>query len=98
MKEPLSVPVTSFSQGFEERIHYSARTFRYLLDSLARPGKVNQLEYPSFFGQPPCYSTEATPDGIALNLYALGALATLLDGETSFAMVADGRELAQTEQ
>ena len=38
---------------------YSAITFRCLLDSLARPGKVNQLEYPHVFGEPPQLHVQA---------------------------------------
>ena len=72
---------------------YSAITFRCLLDSLARPGKINQLGYPSFLGEPPRYRASSDTAAVLLNLYALGALLTLLDREVSFAMAANGRWL-----
>ena len=81
------------SHGQEEQILYSAITFRCLLDSLARPGKVNRLEHPSFLGEPPRYRASSDTTAIPLNLYALGALLTLLDREVSFVMAADGRWL-----
>jgi alpha-D-ribose 1-methylphosphonate 5-triphosphate synthase subunit PhnH len=90
-----SVPITSF-QGREEQILYSATTFRHLLDSLARPGKLNQLEYPTFLGEPPCYYSDTPATEVPLNFYALGALSTLLDGETHFILAANGRWLDQT--
>lgn len=79
---------TNSLRGQEE---HSAITFRRLLDSLARPGKLNQLEYPTFLGDPPCYLSNAT--AIPLNFYALGALWTLLDREVSFVLAANGRWL-----
>ena len=79
---------------------YSAVTFRHLLDSLARPGKVNQLEYPHFAGEPPCYHVQARGQAqflqISVNLYALGAMLTLLDREVTFALAADGQWLSHT--
>ena len=62
---------------------YSAATFRRLLDSSARPGTLGQLAYPDFFDPPPMHNDRPC------NLYALGALLTLIDGETTFA-VGDG--------
>ncbi|MBA2287245.1 MAG: phosphonate C-P lyase system protein PhnH [Ktedonobacteraceae bacterium] len=81
--------LTSFRQAHEERIHYSAVTFRRLLNSLACPGTLNQLTYPTFLGEPPVYYADS--GSVPLNLYALGAFSTLLDGETSFMLVANGR-------
>lgn len=86
---------TNSLRGQEAQIFYSAVTFRFLLDSLARPGKLNQLEYPTFLGDPPRYHSSAISTDISLNLYALGALWTLLDREVSFVLVADGRWLDQ---
>ena len=77
---------------------YSAVTFRHLLDSLTRPGKVNQLEYPHFAGEPPCYHVQARGQAqslqISVNLYALGAMLTLLDREVTFAVAANGHWLS----
>ncbi|TMC24386.1 MAG: hypothetical protein E6J34_00570, partial [Chloroflexi bacterium] len=56
----------------QEETLYSAMTFRRLLNSLACPGKINQLAYPHFMGEPPCYSVRGVPP-VAANLYALGA-------------------------
>ncbi|GAC1403851.1 MAG: phosphonate C-P lyase system protein PhnH [Ktedonobacteraceae bacterium] len=77
----------------EERIRYSAVTFRHLLDSLARPGKINTLEYPHVLGEPPFY--HSTIALVPLNLYALGALMTLLDQEVTFVLAANGTWLEQ---
>src|SRR5947199_10819013 len=71
----------------QEETLYSAMTFRRLLNSLACPGKINQLAYPHFMGEPPCYSVRGVPP-VAANLYALGALVTLLDREVTFVAVA----------
>jgi alpha-D-ribose 1-methylphosphonate 5-triphosphate synthase subunit PhnH len=77
----------------EERIRYSAVTFRHLLDSLARPGKINTLEYPRFLSEPPFYTS---PRGsLPFNVYALAAMMTLLDKEVTFAIAANGTWLAQ---
>lgn len=78
----------------QEQTRYSALTFRRLLDSLARPGKINQLVYPHFVGEPPCYHVQASATAISVNLYALGALLTLLDKEVTFAVSADGQWLS----
>ena len=72
----------------QEQTLYSALTFRHLLDSLARPGKINQLEYPDFLGDAPLQ--------MSVNLYALGAMLTLLDREVTFAVAADGQWLSDT--
>lgn len=85
-------------RGRDAQIIYGAVVFRRLLDSLARPGTINLLEYPTFHGEPPTYFKQATGEAIPLNLYALGAFATLLDGETSFALAAEGRWLDRTSQ
>lgn len=76
----------------QEQTLYSALTFRHLLDSLARPGKINQLEYPDFLGDAPSYSVQSP----VVNLYALGAMLTLLDREATFAVAADGQWLSDT--
>ena len=75
----------------QEQTLYSAITFRRLLDSLARPGKINQLEYPHFVGAPPCYHLQARETAMSINLYALGAKLTLLDREVTFVVAADGQ-------
>ena len=77
----------------EERIRYSAVTFRCLLDSLARPGKITTLEYPRFFGEPPFYTSAR--GSVPFNVYALAAMMTLLDKEVTFAIAANGTWLAQ---
>jgi len=74
----------------EEHIRYSTVTFRHLLDSLARPGKITTLEPPPFLQEMPVYFSlhEAAP--IPVNGYGLGALLTLLDKEVTFVMAANG--------
>jgi alpha-D-ribose 1-methylphosphonate 5-triphosphate synthase subunit PhnH len=89
-----SLPISPL-QRREEYIHYSAVTFRCLLDSLARPGKLNQLTYPTSLEMPPDFYLSSTSEPVSLNFYALAALATLLDGETSFVMAAGGQWLDQ---
>lgn len=84
---------TSLFHGREEQVTYRAVTFRKLLDSLARPGKMNQLTAPTSLGNPPSYQVEGTAELLPVNLYALGAIATLLDAETSFALSAHGKWL-----
>lgn len=71
-------------------VFYSTRVFRVLLDSLARPGKVNQLEYPHFLKEIP-----ADAVGTRINFFALGALLSLLDRETSFILAAQNAWLPQ---
>lgn len=80
---------TGWLQSQDEQIYYSAGTFRRLLDSLARPGILNQLALPAFLGQPPVYT--AGPTKVSLNLYALGALLTLVDGEQTAGIMLDGQ-------
>lgn len=85
-------------QGQKAQIVYHTVTFRGLLDSLARPGKLNQLAYPTFLGTAPCsdsHASVASATAIQLNLYALGALSTLLDHETGFVLAAHGQWLPQ---
>ena len=77
----------------EERIRYSAVTFRHLLDSLARPGKINTLEYPRFLSEPPFYTSAR--GSVPFNVYALAAMMTLLDKEVTFAIAANGTWLTQ---
>lgn len=79
------------TRSVDQQRLYSTVTFRLLLDALARPGKVNQLELPPW-GDAPSYGD--TP----INLYALGALLTLLDRETTFAMAASGQWLDRTDE
>lgn len=80
----------------EEQVLYSADTFRHLLDSLARPGKIGRLLYPHFLGEPPSYHTNTTAADVPLNLYALGAVLTLLDREVTFAIAANGQWLERS--
>lgn len=76
---------TTLLRNEQAQILYSAVTFRRLLNSLAQPGKLNQLELPTFLGEP------LTP----VNLYALGAIQTLLDRETSGGLINGGEWLTQ---
>lgn len=75
---------------------YSAIIFRRLLDSMARPGKINQLEYPHFQLEPPRSHVQTRATDMSVNLYALGAMLTLLDREVTFAVAADGHWLSHT--
>ncbi len=79
------------SSGHNQQVIYSATTFRQLLDSLARPGKINDLEYPSSPGAPPSFYSQAQATDLPVNFYALGALLTILDGEVSFIVAANGQ-------
>ncbi len=81
----------------QEQTLYSTVTFRRLLDSLARPGKINQLEYPHFVGESPCCHVGDRATTVSANLYALGALLTLLDREVSFAIAVDGQWLSHAD-
>jgi alpha-D-ribose 1-methylphosphonate 5-triphosphate synthase subunit PhnH len=81
----------------DAQILYSTLTFRALLDAMARPGKINQLEIPHFLGEAPSYFSSETSKHTQLNMYALGALLTLLDRETTFMMAANGQWLTRTE-
>jgi alpha-D-ribose 1-methylphosphonate 5-triphosphate synthase subunit PhnH len=65
----------------QELVRYTQRTFRGLLDSMARPGKVNRLAaYPLGEAGAP-----------AVDPYLLGVACTLLDSEVGFC-AADDRE------
>ncbi len=86
---------TAWLQAQQAQIRYSAATFRQLLDSLARPGKINQLEYPDFLGEPPLYYSGTAGQEITVNRYALSALLTLLDREVSVGVAANGQWLMQ---
>jgi alpha-D-ribose 1-methylphosphonate 5-triphosphate synthase subunit PhnH len=79
------------------QVLYSTLTFRALLDALARPGKINQLENPHFLGKAPSYFSQTTASDTLINMYALGALLALLDRETTFIMAADGQWLPRTD-
>jgi alpha-D-ribose 1-methylphosphonate 5-triphosphate synthase subunit PhnH len=79
------------------QVLYSTLTFRSLLDALARPGKINQLENPHFLGEAPSYFSQTTASDTLINMYALGALLTLLDRETPFSMAADGQWFPRTD-
>jgi alpha-D-ribose 1-methylphosphonate 5-triphosphate synthase subunit PhnH len=79
------------SSGRNQQVLYSATTFRLLLDSLARPGKINALEYSRFPGAPPSFYSQARAANLPINFYALGALLTLLDGEVSFIVAANAQ-------
>ena len=76
-------------QTAQTQIIYSATTFRQLLDSLARPGKINRLEYPDFLGELPAGPAQS------VNLYALGAMQTLLDREQRAGLMVEGQWLAE---
>lgn len=80
----------------EALVLYDSLTFRLLLDALARPGKINQLEYPALHGEAPTYFSQASESDVAINMYALGALLVLLDRETSFFIASDGNLLPLT--
>ena len=75
---------------------YSAVTFRHLLKSLARPGEINQLASPQFVGEPPGSPVRGAAP-VAANLYALGALLTLLDREVTFALATESQWLTQAD-
>ena len=77
----------------EQELFYSTATFRLLLDSLARPGKINRLAYPTFWDGAPNFNS--SPKTLVINMHALASLATLLDGEVSYVMAADGQWLDQ---
>ncbi len=83
------------SSGLPPATSYGAATFRRLLDSLARPGKINQLDYPAFLGEPPVYFSAAANENVLINLFALGAMLTLLDREVSAGIIAEGGWLDQ---
>ncbi len=78
----------------DELVLYSTVTFRSLLDSLARPGKLNQLEHPPFSDGPSHYDARSAANETPLNRYALGAFLTLLDKEVTFVMGAVGQWLS----
>jgi len=84
---------TAWIQRQEAQMLYSTATFRRLIDSAARPGKLNQLAYPEFLGEPPFYWSNLAQTERPVNLYALGTLLTLLDSEVSFILAANGQEL-----
>ncbi|NEW08114.1 phosphonate C-P lyase system protein PhnH [Paenibacillus sp. SYP-B3998] len=67
----------------DERIHYTQRLYRSLLDTMARPGSLIQLEPYAYSG---CPSEHYFRIGIAL---------TLLDQEVSFHETATEKELTQ---
>jgi alpha-D-ribose 1-methylphosphonate 5-triphosphate synthase subunit PhnH len=70
-------------QNQTSRVNFSAMTFRLVMDSLARPGKINRLSAPSFI-----------QNNVLLNQYAVGVMLTLLDGEVSFAVAQEGEWLS----
>lgn len=78
----------------ERQVWYNTRTFRLLLDSLARPGKQNKL--PTFAGTFPTYQVRYEAPKQA-NGFALGAMLSLLDREVSFAIAAQGQWLTPTD-
>ena len=107
------------SPHLQEETLYSAVTFRRLLNSLARPGKINQLACPNFMEEPRCYVVhggrqniaqrqgggekqtdfhdEILPSSPSANLYALGALLTLLDRVVTFTLASDGQWLSRAD-
>ncbi len=66
---------------------FSSRTFRLLLDALARPGTLQRLPEP--LAPPP-----ALPNATMPNPYAVAACLTLIDQETGFAHACSGAWLA----
>lgn len=78
----------------ERQVFYNTRTFRLLLDSLARPGKQNKL--PTFADTLPTYQVGHEAPKQA-NGFALGAMLSLLDREVSFAIAAQGQWLTPTD-
>jgi alpha-D-ribose 1-methylphosphonate 5-triphosphate synthase subunit PhnH len=79
----------------DAQVLYSAQTFRLLLDALARPGKINQLHSSQFLATISPYNVPAASGEQHVNVYALGALLTLLDRETSFIIGANAQWLPQ---
>ncbi len=66
----------AFESGFN-RVFDTQRIYRLMLDAMARPGKIMVLPRPELY----------PPAGITS--YAAGAAFTLLDGETTFALLPD---------
>jgi alpha-D-ribose 1-methylphosphonate 5-triphosphate synthase subunit PhnH len=73
---------TAITADWQNPVSFSAKAFRLILDSMARPGKINRLELPELGQYPP------------VNPYATGVLLTLLDSEVSFAIAVHGQWLA----
>jgi alpha-D-ribose 1-methylphosphonate 5-triphosphate synthase subunit PhnH len=68
-------------------MYYSATVFRRLLDAISRPGTVETIPAPdALAGIPEGDDLSVNEGGYLYNRYALGALATLLDRETTFAL------------
>ncbi|WP_165423010.1 phosphonate C-P lyase system protein PhnH [Ktedonosporobacter rubrisoli] len=93
----MSVQVAAWHDRQQRYIHYSTGVFRQLLDCLARPGKLNRLEDPIFLDDLPTYYSARRQAQVPFNRYALGALMTLLDGEVSFTLAADGHWLSESD-
>ncbi|WP_449241533.1 phosphonate C-P lyase system protein PhnH [Desulfoscipio gibsoniae] len=71
-----------FESGFD-RVFDTQRIYRLMLDAVARPGKIMLLARPELY--PPA----------EINPYAAGVAFTLLDSETSFALLPDNEASRQ---
>jgi alpha-D-ribose 1-methylphosphonate 5-triphosphate synthase subunit PhnH len=72
-------------------MYYSATVFRRLLDAMSRPGTIETIPLPDALAGIPegddlVGDLSTNEGGYLYNRYALGALATLLDRETTFAL------------
>jgi alpha-D-ribose 1-methylphosphonate 5-triphosphate synthase subunit PhnH len=72
-------------------MYYSATVFRRLLDAMSRPGTIETIPFPDALSGIPegddlVGVLSVNVGGYLYNRYALGALATLLDRETTFAL------------
>ena len=76
----MSVALAEISRGFHDPIHGAQRTFRALLDAMARPGNERELQLADLDGlEPPASATPGRPLGAGLT----AALLTLLDAEAT---------------
>ncbi len=80
-------------QKQEEQMLFATTTFRKLLDSVTRPGKLKVLAAPDFLGTPPGFYSKSRQETLPVNLYGLGTLLTLLDTEVGFSVAANGQWL-----
>jgi alpha-D-ribose 1-methylphosphonate 5-triphosphate synthase subunit PhnH len=77
--------------GQQRVMYYSAAVFRRLLDAMSRPGSIEVIPVPDALAGIPEGGDLAgvlpvNGESYHYNRYALGALATLLDRETTFAL------------
>jgi alpha-D-ribose 1-methylphosphonate 5-triphosphate synthase subunit PhnH len=76
----MSVALAEISRGFHDPIHGAQRTFRALLDAMARPGNERELQLADLDGlEPPASATPGRPLGAG----PTAALLTLLDAEAT---------------